>query len=144
MHPPNIWGPIYWNSLNSVVMNYPITPNDTDKANMKSFFLSFGNILPCEKCRGNYAKHLEQLPLTDNVLSSRTNLIKWLVDIHNEVNKSTGKRVLSYEEGVKCIVEQYEGQGENVKWLFTIIIAIVFVIMLLVGGYLKWIKNENK
>jgi hypothetical protein len=137
MQSPNIWGPIAWNFLNHVVMSYPLTPTNEDKINMKNFFINLGTVLPCNKCKLNYLKHLEKHPLDDTVLASRTNLIKWLIDIHNEVNKSTGKRVLTYEEGVKSMLEQYEGNG-GMKWCFTIIVAIVFVIIIVVGGILKW------
>ena len=137
MQSPNIWGPIAWNFLNCVVMSYPLVPTDEAKTNMRHFFTNFGTVLPCGKCRLNYVKHLEKFPLNDTVLASRTNLIKWLIDIHNEVNKSTGKRVLTYDEGVKCMLEQYNDNG-SMKWCFTVIIAIIFIIVILIGGFLGW------
>ena len=43
-----------------------------------------------------FKNHLETL--TEEVLDSNENLVKWLFDIHNEVNKSTGKPIFSFDD----------------------------------------------
>jgi len=95
---PKVWGPDAWNTMHSIANNYPVNPSEDDKHNTRTFFLSIGRVLPCYTCRVNYQKHLVKLPLTDQILSTRVLLSRWVVDIHNEVNKMTNKPVLSYEE----------------------------------------------
>ena len=88
-----IWGPPGWLFLHSVTMGYPeaIDINNPEhvikKENMKLFFTSLGHTLPCELCCKSYREFIQELPLTDVVLSSRRHLAKWFYDIHNKVNE---------------------------------------------------------
>lgn len=80
--------------MHFVTLSYPDSNqniSEQDKTHVKDFFLSVKNVLPCENCRLHFEQNLEKFPLNDNILSSKDNLIKWLVDIHNEVNIRTGK-----------------------------------------------------
>ena len=54
---------------------------------MKNFLLSLEYVIPCEKCRNSYSEHLKKFPLTDQVLLNRTELFKWIVDVHNLADK---------------------------------------------------------
>lgn len=135
---PEIWGPRLWSILHIITMEYPNNPTNIDKNNMKAFFESLGPVLPCNKCKNNFTSHLQKNPLSNDVLSSRTQLVKWSIDVHNDVNKLTGKPVLSHEDAFKHILGQYE---ENwASWWFTVILAIIFVIIIIYGGYLLWNK----
>ncbi len=88
-----IWGPPGWLFLHSVTMGYPnIIDNNNPKhlikkENMKLFFTSLGHTLPCELCCKSYLDFIQELPITEEVLSSRLNLAKWFYDIHNKVNE---------------------------------------------------------
>ncbi len=134
---PEIWGPDAWSFLHTITLEYPDVPTNADKNNMKNFFISLENVLPCIKCKMNFGKHLISHPLNNNVLSSKTKLVKWLIDIHNEVNKMNGKQIMSYEDALKIILGKYEnkGLGYNV-WILIIIIAIFIII----GLILAWNK----
>ena len=83
---PKIWGPHAWIFLHSVTMNYPDNPTHQDKKEMKDFFNSLRYVLPCEKCSKNLQFNMMKYPLTDNMLSSRDSLVRWLIEIHNMVN----------------------------------------------------------
>ena len=61
-------------------------------------------MIPCEKCRNNYKKHLKQHPLTGKVLSSRDNLFMWIIDVHNSVHKDKQK---TYDDTFKYYMDQY-------------------------------------
>lgn len=95
---PSRWGPHGWFFMHSITFTYPTNPTQSDKDNMKNFFLSMKEVLPCEQCRKNFNKHLKKFPLTSKVLSSRYNLSLWLVHIHNQVTKITGGRLMTYEQ----------------------------------------------
>ena len=101
----DIFGPTAWQFLHYVSINYPDYPTLQDKINYKNFMISIQYILPCNLCSVNYKKHLEELPLTDEILSSRDLFIKWVIDMHNIVNKIKNKPILSYDDAIKIIFE---------------------------------------
>ena len=105
---PKIWGGYAWFFLHSVTLNYPDDPSSEDKQRMKDFFNSLKYVLPCNSCSKHLRSHIRNRPLTDRELSSRKKLIYWLIDIHNDVNKDTGKRAESYDSVMKSIESKYQ------------------------------------
>ncbi|QKF94765.1 ERV/ALR sulfhydryl oxidase [Fadolivirus algeromassiliense] len=105
---PEVWGPHAWIFLHSITMNYPDKPSNQDKKEMKDFFSSLKYVLPCDKCSKNLQKHMIKYPLTDNVLSSRDSLIRWLIDIHNEVNRDNNKPIYSYSTAKNKLENLYK------------------------------------
>ncbi len=93
---PSLWGPHLWKFMHLFTLSYPNEPTEDEKDTAFNFFTSIQTVLPCEKCRYNFKNHLETL--TEEVLDSNENLVKWLFDIHNEVNKSTGKPIFSFDD----------------------------------------------
>ena len=83
---PIIWGPGAWTFLHSITLNYPENPTDKEKMFHKNFFLNLQNVLPCPSCAQHYSMNLKKFPI-DPALESRELLVKWLIDIHNEVFK---------------------------------------------------------
>lgn len=134
---PDIWGPMTWTLLHSITLEYPDTPTEENKTNIKNFISSFGKVLPCEKCRINFDSHLIDLPLTDTVLSSKKNFIKWMIDVHNSVNKMNGKKELSYHEALKIILTPYSTNNgnNNSKNIIIIVLTIVIVILIVILLY---------
>ena len=107
MHfPPSVWGPFFWHTIHIVALGYPKTPTYTDKKCAKEFYESFAYLLPCAICREHYREHLKKNPIA-TVLDSRTDLIKWTIDIHNSVNKALGKLEWTLEE----VLTYYEKVG---------------------------------
>lgn len=130
---PNIWGPHAWFFLHSITLAYPECPSKDDKVNTKNFFYSLRNILPCTKCKINYQKHIEKNPLTNNILCSKKKLIKWLIDIHNYVNKMKGEREYTYEEIMNYYSSKYNDNNNSIydNKLFVISVTIFIFIILL-------------
>lgn len=124
---PEVWGPHAWIFLHSITLEYPDYPTGEDKRNMSNFMNSLKYVLPCEKCRINFENHLEQYPLTNDILSSKSNLIKWLIDIHNSVNKMNNKRVLSYEESLKGLLKLYDCNNNKSYMIIYIFMIILFI-----------------
>ena len=91
-----VWGPTGWAFGHAITFGYPykIDLNCKDHVRRmketKKFFTSMGSVLPCKYCRQSYLEFLKELPLTNEVLSSRRKLVKWFYDIHNKVNKKLG------------------------------------------------------
>lgn len=127
---PKIWGPHGWFFIDSVVLNYPDNPTDTDKTNMINFFNILGNMLPCPKCQINLRQHLVDHPLNDDVLKDKESLVKWVIIIHNYTNnKITFDNFVTY----------YKYHYNRPKKDFTIFI-IIFVIIILVAIF-TWFKK---
>jgi len=141
---PVLWGPSFWRSLHYITFGYPENPTETDKTNAYNLFVSLQYVLPCEKCRVNFGQQLINSPLTTDVLSSKNKLITWLINIHNEVNRSLGKPILS-EEGAlklyltetnKSIFSKFIDLFESIRTydfrILTIIITVILIIILLI------------
>ena len=125
---PDVWGPHAWIFLHSITLEYPDNPTNEDKLNVMNFFNSVGSVLPCQKCRVNFNLHLKKNPLTEKVIESKTNLVKWMIDIHNCVNVINNKNEVSYEESLKEILKLYKYNNKNLIIISTMIILIVVVI----------------
>jgi hypothetical protein len=103
--PPSVWGPFFWHTIHIVALGYPKNPTYTDKKCAKEFYESLAFLLPCSICREHYKEYLQAKPISP-FLDSRTDLIKWTIQIHNKVNQMLGKpewtleEVLSYYEKV--------------------------------------------
>jgi len=95
---PDTWGPYIWASIHYITLGYPSNPSDETKSKYKNFMELFQYVLPCSVCREHLKDNLQKIPITNLVLSNRENFINWGIDLHNEVNKINGKKVLSYDE----------------------------------------------
>ena len=100
---PDIWGPSAWMFLHSVSLAYPKNPTDIDRINYGNFFNNLQPILPCLKCSNNYLQHIQEEPI-ENHLDNKESLVKWLINIHNKVNKLNNKNTLSYDK----VIDKYK------------------------------------
>ena len=101
----DIWGPHAWFFLETVCMGYPTDPSYEEKKQAENFFKALQFMIPCEKCRNHYKKHLKKYPLNGEVLSSRDNLFMWIVDIHNSVHKNKQK---TYDDTFNYYMDMYK------------------------------------
>lgn len=131
-----IWGRHIWKSLHLISLGYPSKPDINDKKNYYAFYINVGNVLPCETCRINYKKHLNELPLDDVVLSSREALVKWVIDLHNIVNRDLGKKIIPYHEALRLISDEKDYK-EVVYYMVIFFIILIFVF----AGYYLTCKN---
>lgn len=138
---PEIWGKYGWNFLHLVTMGYPEYPTQQDKENYYNYFYYLQFVLPCSKCRKNMSDHLKKIPLTNEILSSRTNLVNWGIDLHNIVNYSIGKPVLTYDEAMKNIDKLMHNDNKmtvsNVLYLIIFIVAVIIILYLLYKCFLQ-------
>lgn len=105
---PSVWGPFFWHTIHIVALGYPKNPTYTDKRCAKEFYESLVYLIPCSVCREHYREHLSKNPIS-TFLDSRTDLIKWTVEIHNNVNKMLGKSKWTLEE----VLVYYERLGKR-------------------------------
>lgn len=130
---PIIWGPHGWKFMHYVSLGYPNNPSEEDKKNYKTFYTSLQHILPCAKCAHNYSHNLIKYPI-DNHLSNRDSLVRWVIDIHNQVNNETGKKEYTYEEALSLYTD---GSDTKVFGDYCFKIAVLIIILYFLYQILK-------
>lgn len=131
---PSFWGPKAWIFLHSVTMHYPKNPSEQDKQMYFNFFKSLEKVLPCEKCAYNYAQNLQKLPL-EPALENRDTLMRWLIGVHNEVNKEAGKPTFTYDQVIDDYTYKMKTMDSDPTLVYKIIIGAL--ILLILFKYLK-------
>jgi hypothetical protein len=95
----SVFGPMIWSSLHMIAYNYPPKPTKLEKRNYARFILGLRHVLPCGACRRNMATTLCTYPLTNDALSSREKLSRWVYGFHDQVNRQLGKKTpITFEE----------------------------------------------
>ena len=77
-----------WSLLHSVAASYPIEPTDEDKKQIEDFINGLAYSFPCKICGKHFVKLLKEHPIKNN---NREELVYYLCDIHNIVNKVLDK-----------------------------------------------------
>lgn len=133
----NKWGRVYWEMSHHLTFAYPHNPTNEDKIIVKTHFDNLKYLLLCEKCRLHYSQYLQLHPLTDEILSSRTKLIEWLIDFHNDVNKRLGKRIYSKDEVIKIYTNDNNDNINNINYNFSQSIMMMIIIIVIIMLILK-------
>ncbi len=94
---PKIWGPFFWYVLHIISFNYPLNPSYADKRIYHDFYVNLKDLIPCSNCQKHFRQHLHSNPITP-ALDSRSDLVKWVIQMHNLVNISLGKPIMTVEE----------------------------------------------
>ena len=94
---PTVWGPKLWFFIHTIALNFPENPSFDDIKSYETFFENLKYIIPCDKCKLHYSQRLRENPIS-KYLTDNNSLFIYTIDLHNEVNKSLGKRIYSYEE----------------------------------------------
>ena len=136
MNNNNVWGPSAWTFLHTITYNYPENPSDNDKKNYHNFFDSLQHVLPCDKCKGHYKQNIQKYDL-NNSLDNREDLVKWLIDLHNDVNRDNGKKVWSYSEVYNKYDNLHNSNLVNKMIIFVILCIVLVLIFFLYKTYGK-------
>ena len=140
---PNIWGPHLWKALHMISVGYPDEPNEEQKKNYKTFFENFYQVLPCSICSNNYKKNLKELPITNDTMKNQQNLVKWVIDIHNIVNKELKKPIIEYDDALLLIFNNFNNSPkylenkENTSYTLFSLLIIFFILIIIAIVYKK-------
>ena len=94
-----IWGPILWQFLHIISVNYPVKPTDKDKKNYYDFIMSLQHVLPCSECRMNLPNNLKMAKFGMDKLKDRKTFSKFIYDLHNIINQMLNKKpYLTFED----------------------------------------------
>ena len=134
---PTVWGPKLWFVIHTMALNFPDNPTYDDKRNYETFFNSLKFVIPCDKCRVHYTERINKNPII-NHLENSDSLFRYTIELHNDVNKSLGKRTYIYDEVIEIYKKHYnqtEPSGNNFfNKIFNktnIIIASVLIIAII-------------
>lgn len=85
--------------LHLVTYLYPESPTEGNKQQVIALFRTLSTNLPykCKRCIAHYLDFLKERPIEENCDSRRT-LSEWLIDLHNGINLTKRKGVLTYDE----------------------------------------------
>lgn len=135
----SIWGPVLWKSLYFIAMSYPIeNPSTEIVGKFKTYFTDMKYFLPCEKCRAHYMMHIQKDPVK-NHLRNRETLLRWLVDLNCNVNKSLGKKPVFYQEKMNELLTETDIRQNNMENFK----PIVYILLISLGLYTlkKYLKK---
>lgn len=107
---PKKWGPHLWFFLHTISFNYPDNPSYIERKKYNDFYNSLKNVLPCAVCQNHFQEHLSKMPPN---LNSKSDLIKWTIDLHNRVNVNTNKEEKSYKEVLELYNDYYKNINRN-------------------------------
>jgi hypothetical protein len=97
---PAVWGPIFWTTMHIVSLGYSATPTSQEQEAAIQFYQSLAYTIPCPICRTHYRAILEEMPV-QNAVKSRDDLITWVFNLHNSVNKKLEKPEISFDQYIK-------------------------------------------
>lgn len=107
---PKLWGASAWYILHRLSFGF------RNAKVAREFYMSLLFLLPCPKCRANFAEHIKKHPFPTH----HKNIPEWCVHLHNMVNESVGKE--KYREDLRDIYIRYMELSQT-EWTF--IAAIV-------------------
>lgn len=125
---PKFWGDPAWTFLFCSAYSYPENPTAIDKKNFKKFFLGLGDVLPCYMCRNNFKSHISKYPLTEQVLDSRKNFVKWLFKIRNCVDDITGSKRYTEKDIFDKVTSFYEKKTPYLLYILPIVIICIVLL----------------
>lgn len=134
---PKIWGRGAWTFLHSIMRAYPTLPTEDNRKQYREFIENLKYVIPCEKCRVNYTKDIQTIPLDSQALTTKTTLLDWWVRFRNEENKNIGKPAQTLAEYDAEVFSPPAKKTDNCSITTTQIIFIVIVCLLLAGILFK-------
>jgi hypothetical protein len=99
---PDVWGPFFWTTMHIVSLGYSPRPTEAEKGAAIKFYESLAYTIPCPVCREHYKHFLQEMPI-QNAVGSRDELIDWVFTIHNRVNQTLGKPVISFDQYIQSM-----------------------------------------
>ena len=148
----------HWTTSHAEVEQFPDNPTDLDKESIRAYFQGKARFTPCRLCGAHFYQIMQKNPITCN---SKEELKKWLIDAHNEVNKTCGHKLLDdqaalstqkWNRSVKwSLVAQDLQDGKlqyvetnyrSLSWIFYILLALLVIgfIFYIVG---KWLSSRD-
>ena len=92
-----LWQNITWIFFHKLSLNQDVKKNVA----YESFFNAFKTLIPCSMCRNHYIAMLNDKNYNLNKNIYKKNLFNFTIDLHNNVNLRTKKKIWNYEQALK-------------------------------------------
>lgn len=122
---PAKFGPYFWGVLHLACLG------GIDPSALQALVSLFPAILPCGTCGVHFAEVLNAYPLPET--SDPEILFKWSVDVHNRVNESLKKPLITYEDAFKHWMTMPEAPKPASTWDGKMILIIIMAIALILS-----------
>lgn len=135
---PEVWGKHYWFVIHVAALKYPQNPTESDVEIYRTFYNNMWHFIPCAKCSSNYKNHLIELPV-ENHMKNNATLFQWTVDLHNIVNKSLKKPVISYKDALELysnVTDDSFQPSKNEKNAMKTLIGLNIAILIIIVVYI--------
>ena len=132
---PSVWGPFYWFVLHTIVLTYPITPNETIKKKYYDFIQNIPLFLPISAIGNQFSGLLDKYPVQP-YLDNKESFIRWMWFIHNKINKKLEKPQISLNEFYVKYYEEYKPMNEKMSEYYKIRGKLIYsgIIISIFGG----------
>lgn len=144
---PKIWGNCMWRALFCIADGYPEHPSIDDQHHYKRFFYHLQHVIPCNNCRANFREKLKNMPINDknyDSLQTRSMLVGWVLNLHNDVNISQGKPTIGMREARERFIENghqstvieafmnndVDKTIDDNRWIVLLVIAVVIGVII--------------
>lgn len=122
---PRLWGPYGWSFIHYIALGYPDKPSIDIKYRYRNFFISLGDVLPCNTCRKHYKEMISMYP---PAMNNMEDLFRWTVDIHNKVNSRLGKPILSYPQALEGLTPTMSYEKNNQMLVLVVSIVVIMIL----------------
>jgi hypothetical protein len=111
----SIWGPPLWTILHIAAQYGPVRGG---QANWMSLLKALRTGIPCPDCAGHYNSWINSHPLRASLIPGQSfDIGKWILDLHNDVNKRTGKPTWSMAQVVSTYSNRIAAAKESAAFL---------------------------
>ena len=126
---PEYWGKSGWIFLDSIALTY----NPIYAESYRQFILQLPIVLPCKTCGKNLEKALSNPNDLDFALKSKENLIRWFINIRNEIyiDNKTPHKQKNIKETIDEIFYSHTNQVNIYWWIFFATLVVIALIYLL-------------
>jgi hypothetical protein len=149
---PQLWGAIFHDCMLFVALTYPEKPSQEQCTHMTSFLFGMFHSLPCELCKPHAVSYIQDTPPD---VSSRTNLLEWIITFHNNVNDRLGKKsdwkvsdaIQSLSDRTLHLVQPKEEMVSKTyknELIITIVVAILLIVACCTGMLIMWRKCKSR
>ena len=135
---PDVWGPIFWQTMHIVSLGYNPEPSKQEQEDAVKLYTSLKTMLPCGICRAHYSEFLREMPI-EHAVGSRDDLIYWVFQLHNKVNKNLGKREFTFDEYIRSM--RNLAASERLSIFTPSNAAILFILAAIVGGTVYYYRR---
>ena len=99
---PKVWSHSYWFMLHLGSISAPEMIPPSMRTKYWNYIEGIPVMIPCHDCAQHAQTWVDNHRVDrDQICSSRSNLVKFFVDLHNDVNRRTGKPIISEEQVYK-------------------------------------------